>query len=258
MKNKILIGSIVAALLLVLVSFTSVIGFQSSRYNSAVNSPLFKIRTQMVLDTESKDVICDYIGKGEESILSIPTRNEKTELVQKFIDRIRKMDDITFNKFIGLVVNRLQQENNINENDINEIITSLKQLRNAPMIPENYLMTKKIEFKNRLPTGGFTMQCETFCGGPCNTLKTSPVACFLLMVVFLPIIIPVAVTPCASIERAIPKSMILASPCLSIMMFCGFKSLWTTPSLCASTSPSQICFEMPMASSIDNRSFILM
>ena len=42
---------------------------------------------------------------------------------------------------------------------------------------------------------------------------------------------------CRSAERAMPKSMISASPSASIMMFAGFRSRWTTPAVCAATSP---------------------
>ena len=42
-------------------------------------------------------------------------------------------------------------------------------------------------------------------------------------------------------DRAIPKSMIRALPSLSIMMFCGLRSRWMTPSLWASASPSANC-----------------
>ena len=39
------------------------------------------------------------------------------------------------------------------------------------------------------------------------------------------------------VERAIPKSMISASPSPSIMMFAGLRSRCTTPAACAATSP---------------------
>ena len=49
------------------------------------------------------------------------------------------------------------------------------------------------------------------------------------------------VIPFSLIDRAIPKSMILAFPPLSIMMFWGLRSRWTIPRLWASARPSQTC-----------------
>ncbi len=192
MNKKILLGSIIAGAVLIGVSFTTVVGYRSATSDVRA-SPLFNIRSSRAIDVESRDLSCEYVGMGEDFILSIPKRDSRTALIQKVIDRISKMDDLTFDKFIGLVVNHLKQENIIDEKAISKIITLLKQLRNAPMNPENYIMVKNIDSKNKLPTGGFTMQCETFCGDPCNTLKASPVACFILMLVFLPIIIPIVV-----------------------------------------------------------------
>ena len=43
--------------------------------------------------------------------------------------------------------------------------------------------------------------------------------------------------PAPPVDRAMPKSMISASPSLPIMMFAGFRSRWTTPAACAATRP---------------------
>ena len=42
------------------------------------------------------------------------------------------------------------------------------------------------------------------------------------------------------VERAMPKSMIIASPSVSTMMLAGFRSRWTTPAACAAASPDII------------------
>jgi hypothetical protein len=182
MKNKIVIGSIIAAFLLVLVSFTSVIGFQSSRTKSALQSPLFRIRTQMALDTESKEIICDYIGKGEEGILSIPTRNDKTELIQKFIDKIQKMDDATFNRFITYIVNYKQKNQKMSDSNIKDFVRALHFIRN-----NNQLGDYAIYIKDRPITEGGLC---TFGGGwepGCVFLFF--IICFTMFAIFMTIFI---------------------------------------------------------------------
>ncbi len=73
----------------------------------------------------------------------------------------------------------------------------------------------------------------------------------------VPIIIPVPVIPSVLRERAIPKSIIRALPSLSIIMLLGFKSRWMTPNRCASTKPSQTCFDTLIAVPILNCPLIL-
>ncbi|UCD14590.1 MAG: hypothetical protein JSW60_04005 [Thermoplasmatales archaeon] len=75
MVKKILIGSIIAVAVLICVSFTSVVGFQSVKSNVKA-SPRFTVRTKRAIDEESKDLTCDYVGKGEEIIIPLPKRND--------------------------------------------------------------------------------------------------------------------------------------------------------------------------------------
>ena len=104
MNNKILLGSIIAVVILVLVSFTGVVGYQTTKSSTiAKASPLFSVRSKRAIDEESRDLTCDYVGKGEENIISIPKRDERTILIQKVIELISKMDDKEFNEFIAFL-----------------------------------------------------------------------------------------------------------------------------------------------------------
>jgi hypothetical protein len=129
MNNKILIGSIIAVSLLIGVSFTSVVGY--NRLESDVkSSPLFNIRSSRAVDKEGRDFTTDYVGKGEESNLSIPNRDSETVLIQRFADSIRNMDDTTFNRFLSQIISQIQKKSDYE--DINEMITFLHQIRNNP------------------------------------------------------------------------------------------------------------------------------
>ncbi|UCF13146.1 MAG: hypothetical protein JSW06_02535 [Thermoplasmatales archaeon] len=90
MNKKILIGSIIAIAILVLVSFTGVIGYRSIDSDVKV-SPLFNIRSSKAIRKESKDIVCDYVGKGAGCILSIPKRNETTSMIFKLLNKITKI-----------------------------------------------------------------------------------------------------------------------------------------------------------------------
>ena len=122
MNDKILIGSIIAVSLLIGVSFTSVVG-NNSIESDMKDSPLFNIRSSRAIDEESKDIACDYVGKGEESVLYIPKRDSGTALHQKFIEIIKQLDEDQLKQLIDFVnkqinINNLESIENLDEIDI--------------------------------------------------------------------------------------------------------------------------------------------
>ena len=135
-------------------SFTGVVSYPTTKSSTIARaSPLFTIRTQRVIDEESKDLTCDYVGMGEESILSIPKRVDRTALVQKFIDIISKMDYISFNRFVDFLINC--QGKMIKEENIPEMINVFYQLKINPDEIKNYVAEEK---ENKLYTAE---GCET-------------------------------------------------------------------------------------------------
>ncbi|UCF11826.1 MAG: hypothetical protein JSW06_07195 [Thermoplasmatales archaeon] len=108
MNKKILLGSIIAVTILIGVSFTSVIGYDSVKSSSALNSPLFNVRTSRALDKESKDISTDYLGHGEETNIQLKGRIQRAEQVQKVVDIISKMDDRALIKYFGRIINQKQ------------------------------------------------------------------------------------------------------------------------------------------------------
>jgi len=128
MNKKILLGSIITVVILVLVSFTGVVGYQTTKsLTIARASPLFSIRTSRAIDEESKDLACDYVGKGEESVLSIPKRNDTKIEIEKVLDILTKIDDKTFNNFIKKII----QDKRVKDREIQTITKALFHLRNT-------------------------------------------------------------------------------------------------------------------------------
>ena len=98
MEKKILLGSIIAVVILVLVSFTGVVGYQTTKSSTIARaSPLFSVRSQRAIDEESKDLTCDYVGKGEAVSFPLPTLNSRNKLIQNGLEIFRGMDEKSFN-----------------------------------------------------------------------------------------------------------------------------------------------------------------
>ncbi len=103
MNRKILVvGSILAVVILITVSFTSVVGFQSNSITKAKNSPLFNIRTKNAINEKQDALTCEYVRKDKGFTIPIPTYDIRNALLQKLINRIRDLDRESLNKLKAL------------------------------------------------------------------------------------------------------------------------------------------------------------
>ena len=139
MNKKILIGSLVAVFILIMVTFTSVVGYQSAKSNSKINSPLFGVRNK------TGEISANYIGKEEETNLYFPKRNSETESFDKVINIIKRMDDKSFDRFVKIVIANINQNNKINDVDVSdeEIAIILSQLRvDSEVVKKTYMLVK--------------------------------------------------------------------------------------------------------------------
>ncbi|EMR75547.1 hypothetical protein MBGDF03_00363 [Thermoplasmatales archaeon SCGC AB-540-F20] len=131
MKKQIMIVSILAVVILIGVSFSSVVGYNKVTSN-VKESPLFKIRTSRAIDEDSKDIACDYVGKGEVTNIYLPKGNDRTDSVDTLINVIKRMDDKSLQRFAYFIKYRLQQTDSTPDFDSKDIFQSLKQLRDNP------------------------------------------------------------------------------------------------------------------------------
>ena len=138
MNKKILtIGSIIVCIILVLVTFTSVVGFQSVESSGVRGSPLFEVRGKRALGEDSRTPTCNYLKKGE--IFLFPPRDSETSLNERFIEAITKIDDDEFDGFIQIVFNRLKKDKTLTDRTINDVIQSLYLLRLKPNDMKNII-----------------------------------------------------------------------------------------------------------------------
>ena len=134
MKRKILIGSILVVTVLILVTFTTVVGYDSQTLEIK-DSPLFNIRTSRATENDCNILSCEYIGKETSSFIGMPKRNYNATVIQMAIRLIRNMDESEFNEFVSSLQNRnYLQLNNNNEGLMNNKIVRENIIKNITCI----------------------------------------------------------------------------------------------------------------------------
>jgi len=145
MKRKIVIGSILAAVLIVLASLTSVVGTTSVISNvekTGVVSPLFALRAQRITNNENENKInFNYIGKGKTLNLGFQTKTTYNILVNKAFKIIENNPKI-FNNLLAKLEKNSEILNILNSNNID--LANFK--REIAEIKENpFLLKQKYE-----------------------------------------------------------------------------------------------------------------
>jgi len=181
--KKPLIGvSICAVVLLILGSLTNVVGYQQVQSSAVNNSPLYSVRTKRATNQVRIDTLTfNYLGRGIESNLLFPVRENGTGTLQQFIERIRTMDENEFSRFQSLVVSRLSEDKSNKNIDSIQVLSLLKQIRSdkkALLITQFANIDNDMEF--------FTENCP----------ETSRIGqgCFIVVLLFLILIVISSVT----------------------------------------------------------------
>jgi len=130
MKKKILLGSIIAVVVIVLTSFTSVVGFQSTESNSIKESPLFRIRTKMTINDKSTIMITsNYIGRDSKQIIPFPNIEKRNDLQQTILSIIESLSDKEFESLLNLILKSSMEKTGLNSNEKLFIVQQLKFIR---------------------------------------------------------------------------------------------------------------------------------
>jgi hypothetical protein len=161
-KRILFFGSVLAAIMFIMVSFNSVVGFQTNSISSSEVSPLYTIRTKNAIEDENRDpLIYDYFGKGKTNTIQLPPRNKNNTLLKKTIEIICKMNDKTFNLFLSNVIKKMQDDRNINSEMIFQVRTLFHYLRDHEQEVRNFIINDKAEDEPTL--AGYTV-CVWFPG----------------------------------------------------------------------------------------------
>jgi hypothetical protein len=136
-----LIGfSILAVVLLVLGSLSNVVGYQSIQSSGVNDSPLFSVRTQRATNQQQNIIMSQYLGKGQYSI-SFPVRDNRTLLIRKVVDKIREMDNESFDRLIYNIISQINHIRTFKDIDSREVIKELRLLRETKSI-QNIIIDK--------------------------------------------------------------------------------------------------------------------
>jgi hypothetical protein len=181
MEKKTLILTISAAVVLVLASFTSVIGSNTEHSTSQSQSPLFAIRTQRSIHTGTEQTVhAYYLGKGVNSHLFRPIQPSLNSVLDRTIKLLNANPDF-FAKFLKTLssnprVLALLQQNGMS---LSEFKTYLNQLKNDPSLFIDHIRAAEPKLS--------TQQLQTPLPLSLNT--TNPFACVITAIVMLPVVL---------------------------------------------------------------------
>jgi hypothetical protein len=181
MEKKTLILTISAAVVLVLASFTSVIGSNTMQSTQQIKSPLFAVRTQRSTHTDSEQTVhAYYLGKGVNSHLFRPMQPSLNGILDRTIKLLNANPDF-FAKFLKTLssnprVIALLQQNGMS---LSEFKTYLNQLKNDPSFFIDELRSAEPKLS--------TEQLQTPLPLSLNT--TNPFACVITAIVMIPVVL---------------------------------------------------------------------
>lgn len=143
MKKYLLVGgAATAVLLIVLTSFTSVVGYTSVKNSELVDSPLFQIRTHKIIYDSECCLKSTYLNKGKEIEIPLPKRSLKnylhytSDLWEILLMRINKMNDDQFEQFIIDLKQEMAEEQKYSNQEVDQIIHTLQTLKNGASIED--------------------------------------------------------------------------------------------------------------------------
>lgn len=184
MKKKILIISVSAVVLLVLASYSSVVGTSNMQPSQKTESPLFAIRTQRSINKESEQAVQSYyLGKGLNSHLFSPVQPSLNSALDRTVKLLHANPDF-FAKIIKTLSSNPRMVALLERNGMSvaEFKTYLNRLKNDP----SFFID---EIRNAEPklTG---QQLNT--PMPLNLNTTNPFACVITAIVMIPIVLVIA------------------------------------------------------------------
>jgi len=155
MTKKILIVSIIAVAILIGVSLTSVVGYQSVKSNYG-ESPLFNVRSARAIERKNDNLTYNYIGRGEDINLKIPKRDKERIIIEKSIKIIKNLDEKQIEKLLFYIIKNKQSDDNLKFN-FQDIRSGIREQENINISKSNVLT-----FNCDPPTQWNILECVLF------------------------------------------------------------------------------------------------
>ncbi len=184
MEKKTLIITISAAVLLVLASFSSVIGSTDEQSSPQIESPLFTVRTQRSIHTDREQTIqSQYLGKGVHSPLFRPIQPSLNSALDRTVKMLNANPDF-FAKFLKTLSSNPRVISLLEQNGMTfaEFKTYLNQLKNDPSLFIDEIRNAEPKFS--------AQQLKTPLPLSLNT--TNPFACVITAIVMIPVVLVIA------------------------------------------------------------------
>lgn len=184
MKGIILVGSVAAAILIILTSLASVVGVQSGQTDTGTTqvSPLFARRITSALQKSTTEIQSNYIGKGAQRNLFF----SDPSLLRVWVDRAVKIIDAN-PALVHTIFDRIQklpyviellQKNKVSSEEFKQ---QLSQLENDPALLKQYMQQVKI-----------SVDASGDSGEPLGLDTSNAIGCFITVLVLLPVAIMLA------------------------------------------------------------------
>ena len=178
MRKKILLLSVLAAVLLVLTSLSSVVGSDEGKSHPKIISPLFTIRRQKIQQQEENKVSTNFLGKGKVLQLFIENSISYNRVFYKAINILERNPKI-LNKIIERLESHPLVKDALKKYDISksQFKSYANNLKNNPSILSEEI--KKVE--EYIPSRDSPI--------PLGLNNTSGLAFLILLLVLLPILL---------------------------------------------------------------------
>ncbi len=206
MKKKTIVLSFSAGVILMVASFSSVIGTDTTQSSEKIISPLFAIRTQRSIDTEKQQTVqTSYHGKGLYTQLFLSPNPSLGIAIDRTVILLAQ-NPAFFAKFIETVsshprVIALLQEQGIT---MIEFQTQLHRMKNDPSLfieeirrVEPRLLSSKIN--TPLPLG---LNTSSVIGCVITAIVLAPIA---LIITFIVVLFTLRIIQCLNIEEVIQQ-----------------------------------------------------
>jgi hypothetical protein len=148
MKKKILVmGSIVVVCVILLASYSQIIGYAVGESSTRSDSPLFHVRTERAIkNVNANEIIRDYFGRNNSTILPFPKIDMNTRFVLELLEKVSTRDKKSLQRYIEEVKKYLQDIKGIKTEDNIPLFCLLKENLNSSNI------SKIVDYINQIKT----------------------------------------------------------------------------------------------------------